>query len=317
MPMISYAGQSYDCAGQSVLACLTANGIQIPSSCRSGICQSCMMRLVKGSVPDKAKSGLKPTFVEQNYFLACSCTPEVDIEIVLPESGVGVLAAQVSAVEYLAEDILGVWLKPAQPFTYRPGQFIRYFKDDEHFRCYSLASVPELDENLFLNIRRVKNGLVSNWMFESLSPGTTVTISDAAGDCFYAPGKPDQNMLLLATGTGLAPLYGIICDALNRGHTGRLRLYHGSNFKSGLYLVSALRQLEEAHKNFSYVPCLSEEEGVEGISSGTVLDVALKENPNLSGWRVFLCGNPDMVKAAKKETFFSGASLNDILADPF
>jgi len=275
------------------------------------------MRLVKGSVPDKAKSGLKPTFVEQNYFLACSCTPEVDIEIVLPESGVGVLAAQVSAVEYLAEDILGVWLKPAQPFTYRPGQFIRYFKDNEHFRCYSLASVPELDENLFLNIRRVKNGLVSNWMFENLSPGATVTISDATGDCFYAPGKPEQNMLLLATGSGLAPLYGIICDALNRGHTGQLRLYHGSNFKSGLYLVSALRQLEEAHKNFSYVPCLSEEEGVEGISSGTVLDVALKENPNLSGWRVFLCGNPDMVKAAKKETFFSGASLNDIHADPF
>lgn len=317
MPMISYDGQSYDCAGQTVLECLTANGIQIPSSCRSGICQSCMMRLIKGQVPEKAKSGLKQTFVEQNYFLACSCTPEVDIEIALSESGVGVLAAQVSAVELLAEDILGVWLKPSQPFTYRAGQFIRYFKDDKNFRCYSLASVPALNEDLFLNIRRVKGGLVSSWLFENTAPGTTVTISDAAGDCFYAPGKPDQNILLLATGSGLAPLYGIIRDALNRGHTGQLRLYHGSNFKSGFYLVSALKELEAAHSNFHYVPCLSGEEGGEGISSGTVLDVALKENPNLSGWRIFLCGNPDMVNAAKKETFFSGASLNDIHADPF
>jgi NAD(P)H-flavin reductase len=48
-----------------------------------------------------------------------------------------------------------------------------------------------------------------------------------------------------------------------------------------------------------------------------VLDVALNENPDLSGWRVFLCGHPEMVKSAQQKTFFAGASMRDIFADPF
>ena len=317
MAKVIYGGQSYECGEHSVLDCLTAQGVAVPSSCRSGICQTCLMRAVTGEIPKRAQEGLKPTLAAQNYFMACSCFPQSDIEVVLPEAGLNRLAARVASVEYLNVDILGIRLDPSKPLEYKAGQFINLFKDKATARCYSLASLPALDEPLFLNVRKVPGGLVSNWLFENLKAGDEVVISEATGDCFYVPGNADQNILLIATGTGLAPLYGIVRDALMNGHKGKLSLYHGSYDTSGFYLVDELKELERLHDNFSYVPCVSEGAAPKGYVQGMVLDAALNDHPDLSGWRVFLCGNPNMVNAAKKQTFFAGASMRDIFADPF
>jgi ferredoxin-NADP reductase/ferredoxin len=317
MVSVVYGGQSYECGDGSVLDCLTAQGIPVPSSCHSGICQTCLMRAIDGELPERAQAGLKPTLAAQNYFMACSCYPEQDIEVILPEAGIGKLQARVVSVEHLNADILGIRLHPSRTFDYRAGQFINLFMDENTARCYSLASVPALREDLFLNVRKVPSGLVSGWVFAQLKAGDEITISEATGDCFYVPGNPEQNILLIATGSGLAPLYGIVRDALLNGHRGRLCLYHGSYGTEGFYLVEELMDLARTYRNFSYVPCVSEGEAPAGYATGMVHDVALTDNPDLSGWRVFLCGNPDMVSAARQETFFAGASMREIHADPF
>jgi len=166
-------------------------------------------------------------------------------------------------------------------------------------------------------VRRFSGGLVSGWIFEQLEPGSVVMISEAFGDCFYLTGRPRQDILLLGTGCGLAPLYGITRDALNSGHRGRIRLYHGSREAGGLYLTEQLRQIAAAHSNFQYRQCVSEGPPGEGHCSGTPLELALKDNPDLGGWRVYLCGNPQMVDAARMETFLAGAASSEIFADPF
>ncbi len=317
MPKVIYGGQSYECADQSVLECLTAQGVPVPSSCHSGLCQTCLVQAVDGEVPDRAQAGLKPTLVAQNYFLACVCHPEQDIEVVLPAKTHNKIDAHVSSVEYLNSDILGIRIKPRRVFEYRAGQYINLYKDETTARCYSLASVPAIDDELSLHVRKVPGGLMSGWIFENLKAGDAITISEASGDCFYVPDDRQQNILLIGTGSGLAPLYGIIRDALLHGHTGQIKLYHGSYSAAGLYLVAELGRLAQNHPNFIYVPCISEDEVPEGYAQGMVLDVALRENEDLSGWRVFLCGNPDMVNAAKRETYLAGAAVRDIFADPF
>jgi len=317
MAKVIYDGQTYECGENSVLDCLTIHGIHIPSSCHSGICQSCLMRAVKGAVPEKAKAGVKLTLAAQNYFMSCSCFPEQDIEVVLPEAGMGKLSAKVTKVELLNSDTLGIRLKPSRPFEYRAGQFISLYMDETTSRCYSLASVPELSEELFINVRKVPGGLVSGWAFEKLKAGNEVTISEATGDCFYVPGNSEQNIILIATGCGLAPLYGIVRDALLHGHQGKISLYHGSYNINGFYLVEELKDLARTYSNFRYFSCVSDGETPAGYASGMVSDVALADNPDLSGWRVFLCGNPDMVNAAKRQTFFAGASMREIHVDPF
>jgi ferredoxin-NADP reductase/ferredoxin len=323
MPRVTYGGQSYECKEQeSVLDCMTAHGVTVPSSCHAGLCQTCMMRAVKGKVPQAAQAGLKPTFTAQNYFLACSCYPEEDLDVALPEPGFGKISATVMEVRPLNAEIACVQLLPGMKLNYRSGQFINIYKDAETARSYSLASVPETDEYLQLHVRKVPNGRVSNWVHETLKAGDKIEISEAMGDCFYVPGNADQNILLIGTGSGLAPLYGIIRDALLHEHRAAIKLYHGCETVDVLYLVNELKELSLRFPNFSYTPCISGDMASQNNASldytpGMVLDIALADNPELSGWRAFLCGHPQMVATGKKEVFFAGASMRDIYADPF
>lgn len=124
-------------------------------------------------------------------------------------------------------------------------------------------------------------------------------------------------MLLLGTGTGLAPLVGIARDALAPGHRGPIHLFHGSRARSGLYLEEVLKNLAGRFPNFSYFPCLSGEDVPAGYTRGRADDVALEAHPDLTGWRVFLCGAPDMVRTTKRRAYLAGARLDDIHADPF
>lgn len=319
MPQLTFNGNTYHCAeNQSVLDALQGHGVPIPSSCRNGVCQTCLMRCIGGNLPTESQSGLKETLKAQNYFLACSCRPQADMEITLPETGTARIQATVHSIEPLNHEVVCVGLHCENPLDYRAGQFINLFKDATLGRSYSLASVPGRDPHLKLHIRKVPDGRVSGWAHHSLKPGDVVEISQPVGNCFYVAGNPQQPILLIGTGSGLAPLYGIARDALVQGHSGPIRLYHGSRNPQGLYLVDELRALAERHDNFSYTPCISGDAmSGDGYAQGRALDVALADIGKLTGWRVFLCGNPEMVKTAKKKAFLTGAAMKDIYADAF
>ena len=118
-------------------------------------------------------------------------------------------------------------------------------------------------------------------------------------------------------GAVLAPLYGILRDALRQGHAGPIRLFHGSRSADGLYLTGELGELARAHTHLDYVPCVSGPDVPARHAAGRVHDVALTDTPDLKGWRVFLCGHPDMVQQAQMRAYLAGASLTDIHADAF
>jgi NAD(P)H-flavin reductase/ferredoxin len=317
MPKIVYGGQSCESGSRSVLESLTAQGASIPSSCRAGVCQACLMRAVKGKVPSQAQSGLKPSLLVTNHFLACVCYPQEDIEVELPDEAFAKIATRVSHIKPLGANILGVWLTPSVPLEYRAGQFIRLYMDDTTARPYSLASLPGVDDELELHVRRVPGGLVSGWIFDKLRVGDSVAISEAMGDCIYVPGEPEQNMMLIGTGSGLAPLYCIAQEAMRKGHRGEIRLYHGSNSQDGIYLADELKRFARTNSNFNYVPCVAAAAVPEGYAKGRALDLALQDHPDLSRWRVYLSGNPEMVNSGKRMAFMAGASMRDIFADAF
>ena len=309
---------TYQCeASESVLDALTRQGVAVPSSCRSGVCQTCMMQAAAdANVPRAAQNGLKSTLQAQNYFLACVCHPTEDMTVSLPDSSERLLPATVTAIRPLNDEILCVGLDCPSLQDYRAGQFINLYRDAGFSRSYSLASVPT-DSYLRLHVRRLPDGRMSNWIHDQLKIGDSLHISAPVGSCFYLPGAAEQPLLLIGTGSGLAPLMGILRDALNQEHSGEIHLYHGSRDIAGLYLVDELRELAEHYPNFHYTPCVSSEAAASGYKSGRAVDVALAEHPDLSGWRVYLCGNPDMVKSARKKAYLAKAAMNDIYADAF
>ena len=302
---------------ESVLDTLLHNGEKPNYSCRKGSCLNCMMRAPDDAVPKKSQAGLRDTLRSQGYFLPCPCVPESDIRVVEAEDAALYQRAVIQSRELLALDVCRVTLEPATALYYHTGQFLNMRRNDELCRSYSLASVPNLDRHLEFHIKRLPGGQMSNWMFNDMKIGESVNIQGPNDSCFYLLGAPDQSLLLIGTGTGLAPLVAIAPDALHDGHRGPVRLYHGSREPAGLYLRDTLFDLAQTFANFSYTGCLSGEKPPRGCARGRVNDIALSENEDLTGWRVYLCGNPPMVNNAKKRAFLAGAGLHDIHADPF
>jgi len=275
------------------------------------------MRCTGGDPGDAARSELKETLRALGYFLACLSQPAGDLDIAPAEDADLFIAAEVAAVADLSAEVRQLFLKPLAPFAYRPGQFINLRRAGGLVRSYSLASHPDDGDALELHVRRYENGAMSSWIFDSLEAGARVEIQGPNGNCFYVPQDGTQPLLLIGTGTGLAPLLGIVRDALFHGHTGPIRLYHGSRTADGLYLADALAALSARAPNFTYARCVSAGAANGDLRAGRADDLAFADQPALAGWRVFICGNPPMVASAKKRAYLAGAGLQHIHADAF
>jgi CDP-4-dehydro-6-deoxyglucose reductase len=315
VPIIHFAERALPVrVGESVLDCLLRNGESVSYSCKSGVCQSCLVKGT-GAIPERAQSGLKDTLRAQGYFLACSCHPSEDLVVSPPEDDQRVPVVIIS-LDRLSETVLRVRLRPRAVLDYRAGQYVTLFREDGLARSYSLASLPA-DGDLELHVRKIPGGAMSQWLHEQANAGTSMSVQGPSGTCFYLEGKPEQQLLLAGTGTGLAPLIGIVRDALAREHRGPIWLFHGAAQAAGLYLRQELRALSERFKNFRYVPSVLEGAVPEGGRSGTLDHCVLSAFPNLEGWRGYVCGDPAFVNSFRKKIFLAGVASKEIYADAF
>ncbi len=316
MSQVRYEGRWYPLEPEeSVLEGLLRQGVGVPHACKAGVCQSCLMRAASGEVPAKAQVGLKETLKARNYFLACMCQPEAELELAGGAEELRV-PARLESVEPLSGDVLRVLLRPEQPFEYHAGQYVTLLRGDGLARSYSLASLPR-EGVLELHVRLIPGGAMSGWLKEAARVGEAVQLQGPAGECFYVAGRAEQPLLLAGTGTGLAPLYGIVRDALEAGHTGPVWLFHGAREPGGLYLREALRALAERYGNLNYRPSVLEGRLGEQVHVGPLEGHIRAECPKLAGWRSFLCGDPALVLSLRKKLFLAGLSLKDIHADAF
>lgn len=319
MPTLTLNNKTYtNNAGDSVLKTLLDNNVDIPYACQQGICQTCVIRSPEQTPPAASQKGLKDTQRECNYFLACQCQPEEDMVLELDPSSQPFQLVEVASIKPLSADIIECIIKHPSDFDFKPGQFINLRKTDGVVRSYSIANCKTTDNTLELHIRKLPNGDFSTWAFETLNAGDQIELQGPFGDCFYTQDDPTQSLLLIGTGTGLAPLIGIVQDALNAGHTGDIHLYHGSRDLSGLYRVEELTSLAKQTDNFYYSPCVSGEVVEDTLfKTGRAHTEALKNFPTLNNHRIYLCGHPAMVKQTQREAFMAGADLHNIFADAF
>lgn len=306
--------------GETVLETLTAAGKEIPNACRSGVCQSCLMQAKAGEIPPAAQQGLKDTLRASGHFLACQCQPIADMEVVVAgEAAAEEIPVELADIEWLSPSVMRVLLEPKQPFEYKRGQFINLIREDGVRRSYSLAGGEPGNPMLELHIRHIPGGRMSDWLVRR-PERQPLHIQGPLGSCFYTDKQVGQPLLLIGTGTGLAPLYGIVNDALMAGHTGPIHLYHGARKAEELYLVDQLRALADQYANLHYTPCVlepSDKPSSAQWATGRVDEIGFSRHGNLKGWRCYFCGNPDLVTRLRKQAYLGGASLKEIHADAF
>lgn len=316
MASIHHGGQTYELQPkESVLDGLLRNGLVLPHACKSGSCGSCMMRVTEGELPSNSQPGLKDSWKAQGYFLPCVCVPSGDLTACEVDSDARV-PARILSIEYLSADVLRVGLRCEAPFEFQAGQYLTVISQKDLARSYSIASLPD-ENSIELHVRLIPNGRMSRWLSGESPIGAPVQLQGPSGECFYVAGRAEQPMLLVGTGTGLAPLYGIVREALRSGHSGPIHLLHGAVRPAGLYLREELAALAATYPNFAYVPVVLNDDAEAGVTVGSIDAVVAKSFPSLTGWRAFVCGDPGIVRSLKKKLFLAGMPMRDIYSDAF
>ncbi|MEC4749840.1 2Fe-2S iron-sulfur cluster-binding protein [Methylomicrobium sp. Wu6] len=303
--------------GETVLDALLRENINIPYGCKAGVCQSCVVQSLDIKPPEKAQGDLKDTLKSSGHFLACQCHPEQPMTLKLPNQAVRFSDGIVVVSEPLNRNTHLLIIQINDADRYKAGQFVNLQRSDGLTRSYSIANIPHASGTLEFHIRRLQEGRFSAWVHDELKVGHSIPVSEPQGKCFYLPDRREQGILLIGTGTGLAPLAGILADALSHGHSGPIRLFHGSRDHDDLYRINEMRELAEQHPNFSYTPCVSSGDAPKGFIQGRANEAALSAHTDLTSWRVFLCGHPDMVRTTQKQAYLKGAKLADIYCDAF
>lgn len=304
--------------GQTVLDALLGAGLSVSSSCRAGACQACLVQATRGTPPPEAQQGLKDSLRLAGYFLACQARPAADLEVSLSGARALEVPARLSTVERLSSDVLRVQVQTLRPLAFRAGQYITLSRPDGLARAYSIASRPETHRDLLeLHVRVLASGRMSGWLAGPDAVGSAVSVRGALGDCFYVPGNAEQPLILIGTGTGLAPLWGVLQDALAHDHSGPIELWHGARAASGLYLERELCALQGRHPQLRYRRCVLEGPDQAGVEVGQLDALVLQHTPSFAGRRVYLCGDPSLVQRLKRQVFLRGASLREVHADAF
>lgn len=316
MSEVLFEAQRYPLApGESVLDCLLAAGHELPHGCKAGACQSCLMQ-AEGPVPAAAQSGLRDTERALGFFLPCLCRPSTPLAVRRPQQAALRHACTVRELRPLNAEVMRLRLSLPDGFDYRPGQYLTLWRSDTLGRSYSLASVPG-EDFLELHVRRVPDGRVSGWVHDVLQPGATVQVSAAIGNCFYTAAAQERPLLLLGTSTGLAPLYGILRDALAQGHRAPVHLLHGALQADGLYYRDELAALAARQPLLRYRAHALEGGADDDVERMPLEQAALALDGNFADWTIFLCGAPALVNTLRKKLFLAGAAMRNIHADAF
>jgi ferredoxin-NADP reductase/ferredoxin len=325
MPDIKLNDEIYALAeNESVLDCLLRNEVPVSYSCKSGLCQSCLVKAVGTTPPAKACTGLKPTLQAGGYAMACQWTPETNVEVRLPGTEELAIAMVIKAMDMLNIGVMRLLLVPedaSEMFSSCPGQYLSLISPEGITRSYSIANDYLHDGYIELHVGRTNRGVFTNWLFNEAKVGQTLHARGPAGTCFYLDAdRGDFPMLLVGTGTGLAPLYGIVRDAFHKQHSGPVTLLHGGTAADRLYYVNELKELTRKHPNFHYQGVvLSGPVADDAHIEGDIIAAALAalDPATLPNLRVFLCGAPEFVHGLRKKIFLKGVRSANIFCDAF
>ena len=325
---ISPSGRSFPVENDdSVLTAAFAAGVKLPNGCRMGTCRTCRGKVIEGSV-DHGHSHpeyLTPEMRDQGYALLCQAKPCSDLLVEIEElpflADPQVLPAYVKGLDRLAPDVVKVHLRlplhANMPFV--AGQYIDIIMADGRRRAYSIANAPTATGvvNIELHIRHFPGGAFTDHVFDGLKLREMLQIEGPLGSFFLRDG--DNPVLLLATGTGYAPIRSIILDALEWQPDRQLTLYWGARTRADLYMLEEVEALARDHPSLTVIPVLSRPLPEDNWTGriGHVQDCALADIADVSKHHVYACGAPAMTAAADRDFAARGLPDGAFFSDAF
>jgi len=227
-----------------------------------------------------------------------------------------ILRCRVAGLQHLAHDITGVTLEIADggSLMFSAGQYATVQFAAGFARHYSMANTPE-DLALCFHVRHMPGGRCSGYVAQHLREGDEVVVSGPQGTS-YLRDSHSGPVLLVAGGSGLAPVQSILRTLLARGRRAPVELYFGVRTERDVYNEDMLEGLARRHDNFRYHIVLSEE-STPRRRAGFVHRALEDDVADVGGCKAYLAGPPVMVEAASAVLKEKGMAARDVHADAF
>jgi CDP-4-dehydro-6-deoxyglucose reductase len=330
---IQPAGVSFEVPrDEPILPAAIRQGVGLPYGCRDGACGSCKSRLLEGRVIHGAHQ-LKALSVEeeaQGFILTCCATPQTDCVVEarsVPGAGqfpVLKLPSRVLSLERAAPDVMVLKLQlPAnQNLQYHAGQYVEFILQGGARRSYSMANAPHAlgtPPAIELHIRHMPGGRFTDHVFGAMKERDILRMEGPFGS-FFLREDSSRPMILLASGTGFAPIKALIDHLRMKGSTRPAVLYWGGRRPQDLYMDAWCRAQAAELPWLRYVPVVSDALPADAWTgrTGFVHRAVVEDFPDLSGHQVYACGAPVVVESAERDfTAICGLPADEFFADAF
>ena len=328
--LVNPSGRQFSCdAGESILAAAIRAGVGLPYGCKNGACGSCKGKLVSGQAElgTHLERALSAAEREACHTLFCCAMPQSDVVIEAREVlGVGdfpikKLPSRVAKLDRLTDDVmvLSLQLPATERMQFKAGQYIEFLLKDGKRRAYSMATAPHSDELLALHIRHMPGGLFTDQVFGTLKEKDILRFEGPLGT-FFLREDSEKPIIMLASGTGFAPIKAMIDHWAHQQSTRPITLYWGGRRPADLYMNALCEEWAKTLPNFRYIPVISDalpEDQWNG-RTGFVHKAVMHDLQNLSDYQVYACGAPIMVESAQRD-FVAECKLpnEEFFADSF
>ncbi len=318
---------------KSVLDAALAAGILLPYSCRSGACSTCKARVLSGTVQggNSAAQILTPEEIREGFTLLCQARATSDLVIesreirLASDIQIRKLPSRVTSIERPTADValLKLQLPATESFRFYAGQYVEIILKDGKRRSYSMANPPHDAAALELHIRHLPGGLFTDHVFGAgatqMKEREILRVEGPFGS-FFLRDDSDLPIVMLASGTGFAPIKAIIEHMAHQNIQRPVTLYWGGRRPSDLYMSELAQHWAKTLPNFKFIPVVSDalpEDGWTG-RTGFVHRAVMEDFPSLMGHQVYACGAPIVVESARRE-FVTQCALPDeaFFADAF
>ena len=313
---------------ETLLAAGIRQGVGLPYGCKDGACGSCKCKMLSGSVVHGAHQtkALSPEEESQGLVLTCCSTATSDVVLesrqVSAEGALPIkkMPTRVTSLQKVSADVMLIQLQlPANDsFQYKAGQYIEFLLRDGARRSYSMANAPQ-GNSVELHIRHMPGGKFTDHVFGSMKEKEILRVEGPHGS-FYLREESDKAIVMVASGTGFAPIKALLEQMESAGSTRPVALYWGGRRPADLYMDGWVKELQNRMPSLRYVPVVSDalDEDQWTGRVGFVHQAALEDFQDMREYQVYACGAPIVVESARRD-FVAHAGLppEEFYADAF
>jgi CDP-4-dehydro-6-deoxyglucose reductase len=317
---------------ETILAAGVRQGVGLPYGCKDGACGSCKCLKVSGEIQMSAyqSKALSDEELAKGMVLTCRATALSDIVLESRQVTsadafpIRKMPVRIASMEKMSPDVMRIMLQlpSTENMQYHAGQYVEFLLRDGSRRAYSMANAPHTlvagTPMVELHIRHMPGGKFTDHVFGAMKEKEIQRIEAPFGS-FYLREDSNKPMVLLASGTGFAPIKTLLEHMQHKNIQRPARLYWGGRRPSDIYMSDWVTAQLALMPNLQFIPVVSDalpEDHWTG-RAGFVHAAVLQDIADLSGYQVYACGAPVVIESAQRDYAAHGLPAEEFFADSF